>query len=373
MAYENEKYMFKNVSNDLYLYLYIYGTAKEGTRVIGSPTPFVWYIVPDSMITDTFRIVVPYTKINVDLHTGNSSPGTLIHLSYKRDARYWRFEKEPTGAQETVVGLTLVRSIAALISPANISKVFNSIPNIFSCGETPSDTQRFPAVTGLYGDVSRPHGQYVICFYDGPFGNVIRGHSAERGISRHFYRRTCAQQVSSEDMMRTLFYLALALALSLALPQRAKDFVEECPEIVPGPGLPSLASLNLTSADLCKPPQEFMMARYGRVDPLFESKEKDPRQVNNWCGSAFISLSKSQYCYNYLYALGNTACVVPMWTRTRFCHTTGNGNEVAWYGNTVDGTQSQSSCRDVALGGRQVLDNCVLHNTPLGAMHREGE
>ncbi|EAU89034.1 hypothetical protein CC1G_10003 [Coprinopsis cinerea okayama7 len=92
-AYENEKYMwsFKNVSNGHYLS--ISGTAKEGTRIIGSPTPFVWYIAPDSMITGAFRMFVPYTKMNVDLHMGNSSPGTVIHL-YKRAAKkYWRFQK----------------------------------------------------------------------------------------------------------------------------------------------------------------------------------------------------------------------------------------------------------------------------------------
>ncbi|EAU89067.1 hypothetical protein CC1G_11907 [Coprinopsis cinerea okayama7 len=68
--------------------------------------------------------------------------------------------------------------------------------------------------------------------------------------------------------MRVLFYLASAFTLSLALPQGSQELVatDDCPEVVPGPGLPSLASLNLTSADLCKSPEEFQMSLYGQVE-----------------------------------------------------------------------------------------------------------
>jgi hypothetical protein len=51
-------------------------------------------------------------------------------------------------------------------------------------------------------------------------------------------------------MISSFKYLATALA-ALAL-VGAMPTEEDCPEVVPGPGLPSLESLGLTSADLYK-------------------------------------------------------------------------------------------------------------------------
>ncbi|EAU89023.1 hypothetical protein CC1G_09992 [Coprinopsis cinerea okayama7 len=172
----------------------------------------------------------------------------------------------------------------------------------------------------------------------------------------------------------TFLYLAYALTFVLALPQNPSDLSEDCPEIIPGPGLPSLASLNLTSADLCKSPEEFQMERYGYVDPQLAgsiSKLSSRQTTGPWCGSRTISPSKAKYCYNYLYSLGNTACAVGPLYGARFC-TAGGGNDVAWYGNSLNAQRSESPCRDVARGGQWVLDNCVIHNSPLGRLQQEG-
>ncbi|EAU89024.2 hypothetical protein CC1G_09993 [Coprinopsis cinerea okayama7 len=85
--------------------------------------------------------------------------------------------------------------------------------------------------------------------------------------------------------MLVLVYFALIVSVALALPQDSSKVDVECPEIIPGPGLPSLASLNLTSQDLCKSPQEFMMAQYGYIDEklLGDLPKEDShvaRQVN---------------------------------------------------------------------------------------------
>ncbi|EAU89072.1 hypothetical protein CC1G_11912 [Coprinopsis cinerea okayama7 len=164
-------------------------------------------------------------------------------------------------------------------------------------------------------------------------------------------------------MIQRLLHLALLASAAFALPQGnlpaidALDrlpVIDECPEVTPGPGLPSLESLNLTSADLCKPPEEFI-ASLGEV----EEEPRLAKRYTPWCGgSSVVTLSNALSCYNYLYALGDTACVVPP-SGSRFCTASG-WLPAAWYGTSVDGTTTQSTCRDVARGGAWVINNCGM-------------
>ncbi|KAG2008016.1 hypothetical protein CC2G_013491 [Coprinopsis cinerea AmutBmut pab1-1] len=138
----------------------------------------------------------------------------------------------------------------------------------------------------------------------------------------------------------------------------------ECPEIVPGPGLPSLASLNLTSADLCKSPEEFRATFLGESELADAEPKKLVKRYTPWCnsGSPRLDVAKAQGCYNYLYALGSTTCHVPP-TGSRFCHSASGSKDVAWYGTSGNGWSTQSTCREVAMGGQWVLDNCLVYIT----------
>ncbi|KAG2007997.1 hypothetical protein CC2G_013477 [Coprinopsis cinerea AmutBmut pab1-1] len=174
--------------------------------------------------------------------------------------------------------------------------------------------------------------------------------------------------------MLVLVYFALIVSVALALPQDSSKVDVECPEIIPGPGLPSLASLNLTSQDLCKSPQEFMMAQYGYIDEkLLGNLPKEDshvaRQVNQWCSKDIIPKGHSSYCYNYLWALGDTPCVVQQGVGSRFCHSTGTVRNVAWYGRPLTGcTLNQLAVMSPAVDtGCWIIANCghrMVGNSP---------
>ncbi|EAU89036.2 hypothetical protein CC1G_10005 [Coprinopsis cinerea okayama7 len=110
VPFENETYLwaFKNVFNGLYLGIDSDSeVAKERTRVVGSPTPFFWYIAPDSIIGDAVRILVPYTTLVLDLSQHDSAPGTVIHLYRRADShQHWKFEH--VGTAERPFGDTLI-------------------------------------------------------------------------------------------------------------------------------------------------------------------------------------------------------------------------------------------------------------------------
>ncbi|KAG2008002.1 hypothetical protein CC2G_013480 [Coprinopsis cinerea AmutBmut pab1-1] len=147
------------------------------------------------------------------------------------------------------------------------------------------------------------------------------------------------------SIFRTLFLAVSLCAIGsvLALPQSAPENgpgltpsqlikAAETGEIrvVPGPGLPSLESLNLTSRDLAVRALE-------RIERLQEV-------------AGFL-------CYEYLHSIGNTICAVPA-TGSRFCHTTGGSPDVAWRGRVNWAFYAESSCANVAEGGLWVLNEC---------------
>jgi len=68
---------------------------ENGTLLVGSPSPFDWQLVRDVADADGYRLLVPFSSINVDLEWGSSAPGTSIHLHDQREEKYWRFEEVP--------------------------------------------------------------------------------------------------------------------------------------------------------------------------------------------------------------------------------------------------------------------------------------
>ncbi|KAG2007991.1 hypothetical protein CC2G_013471 [Coprinopsis cinerea AmutBmut pab1-1] len=119
-------------------------------------------------------------------------------------------------------------------------------------------------------------------------------------------------------------------------------------KIVPGPGLPSLESLNLTSRDLVVRAFE-RMERQRKLELEAEedtSNLKDSQLEKRYTPTCSSTGSLSPYyawfCFEYLHAIGGTTCAVPS-AESRFCHSASNtGSDVAWWGwvNGVSYTQS---------------------------------
>ncbi|KAL6716107.1 hypothetical protein ACLMJK_005673 [Lecanora helva] len=107
-------------------------------------------------------------------------------------------------------------------------------------------------------------------------------------------------------MTRVLFPLSIYAATSPVIAQQSY------PEVKPGPGLPSLASLNVTSAQLYQAkPATLPTGRYAlatEVNGLCGGVRDDPAPVDDVIA-----------CFNYLTQLGHQACVVPPKTGVQFC------------------------------------------------------
>jgi len=148
---------------------------------------------------------------------------------------------------------------------------------------------------------------------------------------------------------------AAALAHSHAVKVEARA---SYPEVIPGPGLPSLASLNLTSAEL-----------YERV-PTDEQLSILTAQFDLQCGfpGPTCPLANAVACFNFLDALGQQACTVNG-ENVMFC-TAGGCN---WFGSNISGGPSASSfCSDVAIGGDVVINSCQSGGTVCGANAANG-
>ncbi|KAJ6582513.1 hypothetical protein DFH09DRAFT_1360401 [Mycena vulgaris] len=125
---------------------------------------------------------------------------------------------------------------------------------------------------------------------------------------------------------------------------RLPTAVEGFPEVIPGPGLPSLTSLGLTSADL-----------YERVPTSDEVSTLEAR-FDLLCGEVEppCAVADAVACFNFLNASGKTACTVKGENIT-FC----TAGSCKWVGSNISGGPSASSlCRDVAAGGNAVINTC---------------
>ncbi|KAJ7871048.1 hypothetical protein B0H13DRAFT_1477336, partial [Mycena leptocephala] len=117
------------------------------------------------------------------------------------------------------------------------------------------------------------------------------------------------------------------------------------PEVIPGPGLPTLASLNLTSGEL-----------YRRVPALDEMKRIEPL-FDLTCGqSVACPVANAVACFNFLNALGTQLCTINGdFGTVIFC----SSGPCDWGGTNISGDESVSSfCRDVAVGGNTVINTC---------------
>ena len=128
------------------------------------------------------------------------------------------------------------------------------------------------------------------------------------------------------------------------------------PEVVPGPGLPSLAELGLTSAQLYEMPVDHsILDGYPavRVRNIME-KRYEPR-----CGpsdAAYANVNDLIACFNYLRNLGGTRCEAPAnYGVVEMCYS-GSGHVI---GQSITGRSSSSSCADVASAVLWSIDHCT--------------
>ncbi|EAU89022.2 hypothetical protein CC1G_09991 [Coprinopsis cinerea okayama7 len=134
--------------------------------------------------------------------------------------------------------------------------------------------------------------------------------------------------------------------------------------IVPGPGLPSLESLNLTSRDL-------VVRALARLERLKEAEDTErgssslTKRYTPTCdyNSALLLQDRVAFCFEYLHSIGSTTCAVPSWG-SRFCHTVTGTWDVSWWGRVNGASYTQSSCADVANGGLWVMNNCRFYYPP---------
>ncbi|EFI27096.1 hypothetical protein CC1G_15226 [Coprinopsis cinerea okayama7 len=110
--------------------------------------------------------------------------------------------------------------------------------------------------------------------------------------------------------------------------------------VVPGEGLPSLESLNLTSAELYHRAQ----VRFDLQHASSAHESSLERRYEPQCDGKGINIQRAYSCFEYLLALGNTPCVVTS-AGARFCHTTDASGNVAWWGETngIGGGTTQST------------------------------
>jgi len=167
-------------------------------------------------------------------------------------------------------------------------------------------------------------------------------------------------------------YFNLAVIALIASTAAAAPVEDEYPEVIPGDGLPSLASLNLTSADLYDPDFDLKFGNPDDDDTDNETRDLFARypatcRISTW-NSGPVSGAKA--CYNYLKKLGTQYCAVheqdPGVYDAKFC-TAGKTRVV---GEAVKKTKSY--CRDVAHAVEWSINHCSHNGKVKGAQAAGG-
>ncbi|KAF7137034.1 hypothetical protein CNMCM5793_006838 [Aspergillus hiratsukae] len=166
-------------------------------------------------------------------------------------------------------------------------------------------------------------------------------------------------------------YFAIAGLATIAFAAPASDTVNTSEvdngewEVVPGPGLPSLESLGLTSAELRDPD---FLSKNGLEDNLIEDLELEAAMFPPQCQPRYFvpaPIAQARSCRNYLKKLGTKPCKVtgpgnPTTAQTVFCR----AGVTQIYGHAAPGTSSY--CKHVAIGATWTIDNCAKNGRVAG-------
>lgn len=174
----------------------------------------------------------------------------------------------------------------------------------------------------------------------------------QRNSLAHFPHSNLYPPKHSPEMFASPSLVALALAAFAAVNTVAIPAAEprkEYPEVVPGPGLPTLAELGLTSEELytmapklgkCTPTPFFIAHRELTVHAEGRSTlEARSALYNNVCQTyTTANVDNVIACFNYLQSIGGNACTVNG-DNVQFCYS-GNAQVT---GSNISGTGSASS------------------------------
>ncbi|KAK6330406.1 hypothetical protein TWF696_003503 [Orbilia brochopaga] len=125
--------------------------------------------------------------------------------------------------------------------------------------------------------------------------------------------------------------------------------------LIPGPGLPSVKELGLTNADLTKPLPTGVELNNGIEERSANPGKELFKRYDPFCGIADrggCNANDAAACFNYLRNLNERRCEVS--GVIRMCVV----GRCQWYGRSFGKGFASSFCRDVAWGGKWVLDNC---------------
>ncbi|KAJ3719168.1 hypothetical protein C8R42DRAFT_113127 [Lentinula raphanica] len=162
-------------------------------------------------------------------------------------------------------------------------------------------------------------------------------------------------------MARTSSLLATLLLLPAAFINGASTATKRAyPELIPGPGLPTLAELNLTSEAL------YTMTPKLQIGDL-ELAERSDLFTNECFTYTTANVNDVIACFNYLENIGGNSCAVNG-DNSQFCY----AGTAQISGSNVSGTSSAASlCSDVALAVQWIFTNCNVGGQVGGTFMRE--
>ncbi|KAJ4151516.1 hypothetical protein LMH87_012209 [Akanthomyces muscarius] len=148
------------------------------------------------------------------------------------------------------------------------------------------------------------------------------------------------------------------LLAALPLVPAALAGTMQYPTVIPGPGLPSLESLGLTSELLYKmePTTPKVDARDALAANYVAKCDSDP--------AAYVAKGDLQACLNYLNAIGSRDCTVPGDMRPiRYCV----AGQADVNGLSITGVVQTTRCSAVAHAVNYVLQSCVRDQKAAGS------
>ncbi|KAK7999685.1 hypothetical protein PG990_012285 [Apiospora arundinis] len=166
--------------------------------------------------------------------------------------------------------------------------------------------------------------------------------------------------------LQGLLVAAITPALVTALPSASPGVLEsrEYPEFVPGPGLPSLASLNLTTEDLYAAP------KYLPDDPSGPKAEYNDNCGDGRTGLVTANVDDVIACFNYLVALGNYVITVTerdTMNGVPYFREVAHSGSAYIEGHSLRSGGTSSTAYNVALGVQWSFTNCN-HGGQVGGM-----
>ncbi|KAF9523320.1 hypothetical protein CPB83DRAFT_898897 [Crepidotus variabilis] len=135
------------------------------------------------------------------------------------------------------------------------------------------------------------------------------------------------------------------------------------PEVIPGPGLPSLESLGLTSKDLYTTKPQLTSSSSSSLEARSAS------YTDNCFTFTTANVDNTIACYNYLVNIGNNACTVPG-DNIVFCR----AGDAAIGGSNLHQTAgaASSACWDVSIAVQWIFNHCNVGGRVGGAAAANG-